>query len=138
MSAGSDPADRGVDATSPSSATSADGPPAAGAALTLDALQAIWDQHEDLVAERIAAIERVRAALAAGRLSESARLEAEAAAHKLAGSLGLFGFARASEAARGLELELAQPDAGRAGRVSALARELRDGVTGPVRTDANG
>jgi len=55
-------------------------------------------------------IERAVEALAASALEEQSRVQAQHVAHSLIGSVGTFGFVRASEAARALERELADPD----------------------------
>ncbi|HXC45301.1 MAG TPA: Hpt domain-containing protein [Solirubrobacteraceae bacterium] len=80
-------------------------------------LQTVWSEHEALVLERIAMVERALGELIAGRLSEHECEQARRAAHMLAGSVGMFGFERSSRAALALERALeehATPDAARA------------------------
>jgi HPt (histidine-containing phosphotransfer) domain-containing protein len=77
-------------------------------------------------------IERAIAALASDRLDTDLRRDAERAAHMLAGSIGMFGFIRASKAARDLELQLAHPTPDRVPALSALLLRVRGGVEGPV------
>ena len=99
---------------------------------TLDALRAVWKHQRGRVYERIDSIERAIAALSEDRLDDELKHEAERAAHMLAGSVGTFGFLDASDAARGLESELAHPTPERVPALSALALRVRDGVRGPV------
>jgi diguanylate cyclase (GGDEF)-like protein len=65
-------------------------------------------------------IERAVQALTVGEPEEQLRVEASRAAHMLIGSVGTFGFIRASEAARELELALADPSPARVGEMSRL------------------
>lgn len=102
------------------------------AAWTVDALRAVWEHQQERVNERIETIERALAALASDRLDDGLRRDAERAAHMLAGSLGMFGFVRASRAARSLELELACATPERASVMSALLASVRTGIAGPV------
>jgi HPt (histidine-containing phosphotransfer) domain-containing protein len=92
----------------------------------------VWAHQQGRVSERIATIERALAVLASGGLDADLGREAERAAHMLAGSLGMFGFVRASRAARNLELELARSTSERAPVMSALLTSVRSGVGGPV------
>lgn len=87
---------------------------------TEDALLAIWRKHRAGALERVGLIERAVRALTAAELGEELRLEASRAAHSLIGSVGTFGFTRACEAARELELELAHPHPARAPEMSKL------------------
>lgn len=90
-----------------------------------DALRALWQEHRAEVLERVDLIERALQALVAGRLDEQLRLDAKRAAHSLIGAIGTFGFVRASEAARELELELADPAAAHAPAMSILIAVVR-------------
>jgi diguanylate cyclase (GGDEF)-like protein len=76
------------------------------------AVQAIWARRRPEALERVALLEEAVAALRSGALPSDLRDQARREAHKLAGSAGTFGFPRASEAAR--ELELALESAGHA------------------------
>ncbi len=101
-----------------------------------DALRAIWQKHRAGVLERVDLIERAVGALTEGELDEQLRVEARRAAHSLIGSVGTFGFIRASEAARELELELAEPTPTHAQAMSTLVavvrRELESEVLAPT------
>ena len=99
---------------------------------TVEALRAVWEHQRGRVNERIETIERAVTVLASGGLDAGLRREAERAAHMLAGSLGMFGFIRASRAARNLEAEFAHCTSARAPVLSALLTSLRSGVEGPV------
>jgi len=119
--------------TSASAAPTAPGEPALDrAAWTVEALRSVWRHQQSRVSDRIAVIERALAALAEDRLEDDLRAQAERAAHMLAGSIGMFGFLAASDAARELEVELAQPTPDRAPALAALAARLRSGVQEPV------
>jgi len=85
------------------------------------AIRAIWEQHRTGVLERLDVLDRAVTALMTGSLDEELRAEAEREAHKVAGSVGTFGFARASERARELELALAGPASPGQERLPALA-----------------
>jgi diguanylate cyclase (GGDEF)-like protein len=109
----------GVDATAPQSGP--DDPAAA--------IRAVWARRRDQVLARVDVVEEAVAALLVGELSDELRLQASREAHKLAGSAGTFGFPRASELARRLELKLeagpAPADAGpMADQVLAMRGEL--------------
>lgn len=101
-----------------------------------DALRAIWQKHRAGVLERVGLIERAVNALAEGELDQQLCVEARRAAHSLIGSVGTFGFIRASEAARELELELAEPAPAHAPAMStliaAVRRELQSEVLAPT------
>jgi diguanylate cyclase (GGDEF)-like protein len=103
-----------------------------------DALRAIWQKHRVGVLERVGLIERAVSALTAGALDEQLRGEAQRAAHMLIGSVGTFGFIRASEATRELELELAEPAPAHASAMARLIadvrRELQSEVLAPTST----
>jgi diguanylate cyclase (GGDEF)-like protein len=90
-----------------------------------DTLRALWQEHRAEVLERVDLIERAVAALTASELDEQLRVEAKRAAHSLIGAIGTFGFIRASEAARELELELVDPIAARAPTMSDLIAAVR-------------
>jgi HPt (histidine-containing phosphotransfer) domain-containing protein len=94
------------------------------------ALAAIWERQRGEMLRRVDVIEDALAALVDDRLDEPARADAEGAAHKVAGSAGSFGFARASQSAREIELALRDGSAAAdAARLLALARELRADFT---------
>ncbi len=99
---------------------------------TVDTLRSVWEHQRGRVNERIETIERAVTVLASGGLDADLRREAERAAHMLAGSLGMFGFTRASRAARNLEAEFAHCTSERAPVLAALLTSLRSGVKGPV------
>jgi HPt (histidine-containing phosphotransfer) domain-containing protein len=100
-----------------------------------DALRAIWQKHRAGTLERVGLIERAARALAVAELDEQLRVEAGRAAHTLIGSVGTFGFIRASDAARELERELANPTPLRAPEMSRLIAvihsELQDEALTP-------
>jgi len=104
----------------------------ASAAWTVDALRSVWARQQDRIRDRIDLIERAIAALADDHLDADLRQEAERAAHMLAGSVGMFGFIHASDAAHGLELELAHPTPDRAPVLSELLLRVSSGVQGQV------
>jgi diguanylate cyclase (GGDEF)-like protein len=95
-----------------------------------DTLRAVWEKHRAGVLERVDLIERAVTALSAAELEEPLRGEAQRAAHMLAGSVGMFGFMRASEAGRDLELELVDPAPERAPTLSTLIAVLRQELEG--------
>jgi HPt (histidine-containing phosphotransfer) domain-containing protein len=111
---------------------------------TIDALQSVWEHQQDRVYERIELIERAIAALAKGSLTaerspdtggcpgDDLHGEAIRAAHMLAGSLGMFGFTRASDAARELEVELEQPVPTRAAVLADLVAAVRSDLQSTV------
>jgi diguanylate cyclase (GGDEF)-like protein len=100
-----------------------------------EALRAIWQEHRTGVMERVGLIELAVAALRKAELDEGLRIEAQRAAHLLIGSVGTFGFTRASEVARELELELSDPNPARAQAMAKLLatvyRELESEVIVP-------
>jgi HPt (histidine-containing phosphotransfer) domain-containing protein len=95
-------------------------------------LRAVWARQHGQVNERIGVLESALAALADDRLGADLRCAAERAAHILAGSLGMFGFMGATDAARELERELANPVPERAPELSVLLEQVQAGVKGPV------
>jgi diguanylate cyclase (GGDEF)-like protein len=97
-----------------------------------DALRAIWQRHRAGVLERVGLIERAVSALAEGELDQQLCVEACRAAHSLIGSVGTFGFIRASEAARELELGLVEPAPAHAPAMSTLIAVLRRELQGEV------
>jgi len=103
---------------------------------TAGMLRAAWTRQHDRVNARVETIARAVTALARGRLGEPLRAEAERAAHMLAGSLGMFGFIRAGEAARELEIELIRqresPCGARTPAMDRLLDELREGLRGEL------
>jgi HPt (histidine-containing phosphotransfer) domain-containing protein len=107
-------------------------PEQASAGWDVEALRAIWARQQGQVNTRIGVLENALAACANGRLEADLRCEAERAAHTLAGSLGMFGFVSASDAARKLERELANPKPQRSPELSELLEQLRAGMKSPV------
>jgi diguanylate cyclase (GGDEF)-like protein len=97
-----------------------------------EALRAIWQEHRTDVMERVGLIERAVAALRKSELDESLRIESQRAAHLLIGSVGTFGFTRASEIARELELELADPNPARAQAMAKLLATVHRELEGEV------
>ncbi len=97
---------------------------------TEDTLRAIWQQHRAGALQRVATIERAVQALTAAEPDQQLRVEASREAHSLIGSVGTFGFVRASEAARELELELADPTPARAGEMSRLVAVIYSELQG--------
>ncbi len=85
-----------------------------------DALRAVWRKHRAGVLKRVELIERALRALTVAELDEQLRVEAQHAAHSLIGSTGTLGFLGASEAARELERELADPSPARTPVMSEL------------------
>ncbi|MGD1058344.1 MAG: hypothetical protein ABR992_13130 [Solirubrobacteraceae bacterium] len=83
-------------------------------------MRAVWAEHRAGLLERLSLIEQAIVALGSAQLGEPLRVEARQAAHMLSGSLGLFGFARESETAYELQLELEYAEPGRAPALSAL------------------
>jgi chemotaxis protein histidine kinase CheA len=77
---------------------------------------------------KVTLIERAVAAMGTAELDEPRLLEARRSAHMLSGSLGMFGFTRASDAARELELQLAGAARARAPALSALVAIVRRGL----------
>jgi diguanylate cyclase (GGDEF)-like protein len=93
-------------------------------AATDDALRSLWERHRGAVLEQVAVIERAVTSLIDGGLEEQARADAQREAHKLAGSVGTFGFDRASERARELELSFADRAALGSDSVPVLAEKV--------------
>jgi HPt (histidine-containing phosphotransfer) domain-containing protein len=94
------------------------------------AFRAVWNEHREGLSARISLIERAVAALAGDELDERLRADAQSSAHMLSGSLGMFGFTRAAEAARELQLQLAEAAPTRAPALSELVAIVRR-VLGP-------
>ncbi len=94
------------------------------------ALQAIWQEQRAGILDRVSLIERAVSALTAGDLDDELLVDARRAAHSLIGSVGTFGFIRASEAARELERELADPVAAHAPAMSTLIATVRRELQG--------
>lgn len=92
------------------------------------ALRAVWNLHRASILDKVSLIERAVAVLSTAELDEQLRGEAQRSAHMLSGSLGMFGFTRASEAARELELELVQAAQERVPTLSTLVAILRRGL----------
>jgi HPt (histidine-containing phosphotransfer) domain-containing protein len=78
------------------------------AGMSVLCLDTIWRQYEGEIHEDVQLVRRASAELQADRLGVTLCEDARRAAHMLAGSVGTFGFREASEAARALELELAE------------------------------
>jgi diguanylate cyclase (GGDEF)-like protein len=89
-----------------------------------DPIKALWAKHLPGVLEQVGVVERAVAELIAGSLEESTRRDAHREAHKLAGSLGTFGFWKASELAREIELALEEGRNAGPGAVPALAQAV--------------
>jgi diguanylate cyclase (GGDEF)-like protein len=117
-----------------SSVTAGGNPGAPTTRSSEDALRAIWREHRAGVLKRVDLIERAVTALTAGELDGQLRDEAQRAAHSLIGSVGTFGFIRASEAARELELELADPAPRRAAAMSTLIAAVHRELQGEALT----
>ena len=66
-------------------------------------LREIWDQSRELIAQRMATLERAALAGIEDRLDGALRAEARGEAHKLAGTLGTFGLPEGSRLGRELE-----------------------------------
>lgn len=94
---------------------------------------ALWEASRDTAEKRVDTLEGAIMALLEGRLDEDGRATAQREAHKLAGSSGTFGFHRASEVARELELFFeSRPTAAAGGAHAAgLAETLRVSLFGP-------
>jgi HPt (histidine-containing phosphotransfer) domain-containing protein len=93
-----------------------------------DALLVVWDENRAGILARVSLIEQAIAVLRTAELEERLRAAAQRSAHMLSGSLGMFGFTRASEAARELELEFAQVARARAPTLSTLVAIVRRGL----------
>jgi HPt (histidine-containing phosphotransfer) domain-containing protein len=92
------------------------------------ALDSLWIRFLPQIKERLGVLDAAAQALALGPLSAERQQEAQAAAHKLAGALGTFGLADGTVLARELETTFSgqiDPEAGLAGRIAAIAAELR-------------
>jgi len=92
------------------------------------AMRAVWEQHRGGILAKVGLIEQAVAALGTDRFNDDARVEAQRSAHMLSGSLGMFGFTRASEAARELELEFAEVTRARTTTLSTLIAIVRRGL----------
>lgn len=93
-----------------------------------NALRALWDEHRPGMLAKLGTIEQAVAALDTAELDERLRGEAQRYAHMLAGSLGMFGFTRAADAARELQLELACATRARSPTLSTLVAIVRRGL----------
>ncbi len=92
-----------------------------------------WEQHRGGILAKVGLIEQAVATLGSESFDDDIRMEAQRSAHMLSGSLGMFGFNRASEAARELELEFAQATPERTTTISTLLAIIRRGLDwGPV------
>ena len=99
-----------------------------GAVSREDAMRAVWEQHRGGILAKVGLIEQAVAALGTDRFNDEVRVEAQRSAHMLSGSLGMFGFPRASEAARELELEFAEVTRARTTTLSTLLAIVRRGL----------
>ncbi|MGH2913174.1 MAG: response regulator, partial [Solirubrobacteraceae bacterium] len=97
-----------------------------------DSLLALWEKHRAGALQRVSLIERAVNELQTGGLDEQLRDEAQQAAHSLIGSVGTFGFIGASQAARELEGELANPPVERAPTMLRLAEGVRRELEGEL------
>ena len=91
-------------------------------------MRAVWEQHRGGILAKVSLIEQAVAALGSERFDDEVRMEAQRSAHMLSGSLGMFGFDRASEAARELELEFAEVTRARTTTLSTLLAIIRRGL----------
>lgn len=92
------------------------------------AMRAVWEQHRGGILAKVGLIEQAVSALGTDRFDDELRAEAQRSAHMLSGSLGMFGFNRASEAARELELEFAGATSARTTTLSTLLAIVRRGL----------
>jgi HPt (histidine-containing phosphotransfer) domain-containing protein len=90
-------------------------------------LATLWLKVRPIVEERLATLDQAAAAAEAGTLPDAQRQEAGVAAHKLAGALGMYGYDDGTDAARQLELLLAEPNPA-AARLVELTAALRKAV----------
>jgi len=104
----------------------------------LDAIHAVWVRRRASVLARVGVIEHAVSEALAGNLGDELRFQAAREAHMLAGSAGTFGFPRASECARELELALeaaAPPQADELPRLKDIVRTLREDLQADVQGD---
>ncbi|HET8568807.1 MAG TPA: Hpt domain-containing protein [Candidatus Limnocylindria bacterium] len=74
-------------------------------------LEAIWEEHRELTAARLAVLARAARAAAAGTLDGPGRAEAASEAHMVAGAAGIFGYTEGARLAREIERTLKAPGA---------------------------
>ena len=86
-------------------------------------LDAIWAEHRQDTARRLAILRGLAASAAAGPLTEEQRQTGIAEAHSLAGAASLFGFEAGARLAREIERSLRDPGA-ELSRMVALADDL--------------
>jgi HPt (histidine-containing phosphotransfer) domain-containing protein len=91
-------------------------------------MRVVWAQHRASILANVTLIERAIAAVGTAQLDDQLRNEAQRSAHMLCGSLSMFGFTRASEAARELEQEFTQATQARASTLSTLLAIVRRGL----------
>jgi HPt (histidine-containing phosphotransfer) domain-containing protein len=91
-------------------------------------MRVVWEQHRAGILAKVALIERAVAAVGTAQFDDQLRDDAQRAAHMLCGSLGMFGFTRASEAARELEREFAQATQARTPTLLTLLAIVRRGL----------
>lgn len=97
------------------------------------AVQAVLDEHREVLEQRVATVEEAVTAMVSAGLDEELRARAERDAHKLAGSLGMFGLPRGSELAAELERSLGVADGPAAAelpRLAELVLDLQDQLRG--------
>ena len=94
----------------------------------------IWERSRATIAGQLSVVEEAVLAMVEGDLGEDLRAAAEREAHKLAGSAGMFGYPRASEVARRLELLLADPPTDVASAV--VAAELMEELSAQLALDS--
>ena len=97
------------------------------------AIDLLWARFLPEIRSRVEVLKAAAAACAVKRLTSAQREAAHAAAHKLAGTLGTFNLTRGTVLAREFELVCCRedtPDATVAGRLGAIAAELRTIVDG--------
>jgi diguanylate cyclase (GGDEF)-like protein len=97
-----------------------------------ETMRAIWREHRAGTMDCLGVIERAVQALIEGELDERLRVSSLHAAHTLIGSVGTFGFVRASEAARELELELSNPAPARVPEMCTLISLIHSELQGEM------
>ncbi|MGF1674189.1 MAG: response regulator [Rivularia sp. (in: cyanobacteria)] len=91
-----------------------------------DAVDKMWLQYQDLMAERITKLQTTVNTIQAGKLTEELRQSAAQEAHKLAGVLGMFGRETGTHLAREVEELLLNQDDFTSHKLAYLVQELSD------------